>query len=63
MPDLLKQTLDLAHEFKIEADRLDLAFLKTGDPRAIQGGDFCREASDFREYRRRLLAIAREIEP
>jgi hypothetical protein len=57
-----KKILNLALEFWREADKLDDAFLRTADPRAIQGGACCEEADAYREIWRKLSDLYRSIE-
>lgn len=59
---LYKKTLELAKEFRTEADALDEAFLKRADPRAVQGGAICEEASEARKISRQLKELACVVE-
>jgi hypothetical protein len=44
-----------------KADALDALFLKTADPRAVQGGATCEEADKWREVARKAGEIIRLI--
>jgi len=59
---LLRETKALARAYRAEADRLDELWLKTADPRAVQGGDTCEDADFYRRQAYRLFDLARELE-
>lgn len=61
MSNLQNQTRDLARAYSKEADARDEAFLKTADPRAVQGGQICEEANELRAVARKLNTIANEV--
>lgn len=42
---------------KRKADALDEAFLKTADPRAVQGGATCEEADEWRKLANKAAEI------
>jgi hypothetical protein len=59
---LRDKTLILAAEFKAEARRMDEAFVRRADPRALQGGAIDEEAHRLRSIARTLCNIASAVE-
>lgn len=53
--------VNLFRMLKRKADALDEAFLKNADPRAVQGGAICEEASEWRELANKAAEIVRLI--
>lgn len=50
--------LQLGKAARLEANRLDEAFLKEADPRAVEGGHHDHEAAGWRKLARALTAAA-----
>ena len=59
--NLFNQTIALAKALKQEANRLDMEFTRTCDPRALQGGANCQDADDYRAAAKTVFAVAREL--
>lgn len=48
----------IAGTCRVKADALDEAFLKRADPRAVQGGAICEDASEWRQLSTQLKRLA-----
>ena len=57
-----KTILDLRAAARMRGQEADEAFLKHSDPRAVQGGAICEEASRWRELARTLTEAARKCD-
>jgi hypothetical protein len=56
--ELVTETVRLSTAYRQLADVFDTEFLNRTDPRALQGGAICEEASELRTLAKGLLAIA-----
>lgn len=62
MSPLAAQAQRLGRALKAQADALDAAWLKTADPRAVQGGAICEEASGYRDLARTAYRLCTQIQ-